>query len=54
MMTFLVGFVVFLLYVKLAEEIKGYNGVDVHDNCQQHNRQHQLLAVVRYRLQDRS
>jgi len=34
MMTFLVCFVVFLLYVKLSEEIEGYDGVDVYDDCQ--------------------
>lgn len=33
MMTFLVRFVIFLLYVELSEEIEGYHSVDVYHDC---------------------
>uniref|UniRef100_A0A182MG07 C2H2-type domain-containing protein n=1 Tax=Anopheles culicifacies TaxID=139723 RepID=A0A182MG07_9DIPT len=46
--------IVILLHVELAEEVKRNDRVDVHDDRQQHHRQYQLLAVVRYRLQDRT
>lgn len=51
-MALFVHFVVLFLYVKLPEEIEGDDGVNIHNNSQQHHRQHQLLSVVRYGLQD--
>lgn len=51
-MAFLIDFFVLLLYVELAEEIESDYGVDVHDNRQQHHREHQLFAVVSYGLQN--
>ena len=52
--TFAVDVVVLLLDVELAEEVEGNDGVDVHDDGEQHEGQHQLLSVVRYWLQDGS
>merc|ERR1712071_255567 len=46
--TFAVDVVVLLLDVELAEEVEGNDGVDVHDDGEQHEGQHQLLSVVRY------
>lgn len=37
-----VDFIVFFLHVKLSEEVERYHRVDVHDDSQQHHRQHQL------------
>ena len=46
-MTFLICFLSFLLKdIKLSEEIEGYNCVDVDNDGQQENSQHELLAVV--------
>ena len=46
-MTFLICFLSFLLkYIKLSEEIEGYDCVDVDNDGQQENGQHELLAVV--------
>lgn len=42
------------MYVKLSKEVEGYNGVNVHDDRQQHDREKQLFAVVRDRLQNRT
>lgn len=52
MMTFFVRFVILFLYVELSEEVEGYYCVNVYHDRQQHHRQDQLLAVMRYRLQD--
>lgn len=53
-MTLLINFLVLLLHVELSEEVERYDRVNVHDDGQQHDSQHQLLAVVRDRLQDRA
>ena len=46
-MAFLICFLSFLLkYIKLSEEIEGYDCVDVDNDGQQENGQHELLAVV--------
>jgi len=46
-MTFLICFLSFLLKnIKLSEEIEGYDSVDVNNDGQQENGQHELLAVV--------
>ena len=46
-MTFLICFLSFLLKdIKLSEEIESYNCVDVDNDGQQENSQHELLAVV--------
>ena len=46
-MTFLICFLSFLLKdIKLSEEIECYNSVDVDNDGQQENGQHELLAVV--------
>ena len=50
--TFLVDFVFFLLDVEFTEEVEGDDGVDVHDNSQEHDSQNQLFAVVCDWLQD--
>jgi hypothetical protein len=50
--TFLVHFIVFSADVELSEEVEGDYGVDVDDDCEQHDCQHQLLSVVRYRLEN--
>lgn len=52
--TLFVDFILLFLDVKFTEEIKGNNGVDVDDNCEQHDSQHKLLAVVCYWLQNSS
>lgn len=46
--TLAVDVVVLFLHVELAEEVEGNNRVDIHDNCQEHDSQEQLFAVVRY------
>lgn len=51
-MTLLVNFLIFLLHVELSEEVESYDGVNVHNDSQQHHSEDQLLAVVRDRLQD--
>jgi hypothetical protein len=50
--TFLVHFIVFPADVELPEEVEGDYGVDVDDDGEQHDCQHQLLSVVRYRLEN--
>lgn len=48
----LVNFLFFFRHVELPEEVEGDDGVDVHDNSQEHDGQHQLLAVVSDGLQN--
>ena len=45
-MAFLIHFVFFARNVKLSEEVKGDDRVDVNDDGQQHDGQDQLLAIV--------
>ena len=51
-MTFLIDLLFLLRDVKLPEEIKGDDRVDVDEDGQQHDGQNQLLSVVRDGLQD--
>lgn len=51
-MAFAVDLFIFLLHIKLPEEVERYDGVDIHDDGQQHHGQYQLFAIVRYGLQD--
>lgn len=53
-MTLLINFLVLLLHIELSEEVECYDGVNVHNDGQQHHSQDQLFAVVRDRLQDRA
>jgi hypothetical protein len=50
--TFLIHFIVFSADVELSEEVEGDYGVDVDDDGEQHDCQHQLLSVMRYRLEN--
>lgn len=43
------SFLVFAFLVKLPEEIKGYDGVEIHYNCQQTHSQHQLIEIDKTR-----
>lgn len=45
-MTVLVDLIVLLLHVELAEEVERDHRVDVHDDRQQHHRQHQLETIM--------
>lgn len=41
-MALFADFFVLFLNIELPEEVEGYDGVDVHNDCQQHHSQYQL------------
>ena len=51
-MTFFINLIIFLLNIKLSEEIEGNYCIYVHNYSQKHHGEDQLFSIVCDRLQD--